>query len=67
MKVALVTAVLLSSLGLANLANAASVDKGQALVGKAIALLVMALDSMHPSCLSILSSLVNILTISTML
>lgn len=34
MKVALVTAVLLSSIGLANLANAASADKGQALVEK---------------------------------
>jgi len=35
MKVALVTAVLLSSIGLVNLANAANVDKGQALVEKA--------------------------------
>jgi cytochrome c553 len=35
MKFALVTAVLLSSIGLVNVANAASVDKGQALVEKA--------------------------------
>ena len=35
MKFALVTAVLLSSIGLANVANASSVDKGQALVEKA--------------------------------
>jgi cytochrome c553 len=35
MKFALVTAVLLSSIGLINVANAASVDKGQALVEKA--------------------------------
>ncbi len=35
MKVALVTAVLLSSLSLAHVANAASVDKGQTLVEKA--------------------------------
>ena len=35
MKFALITAVLLSSIGLVNVANAASVDKGQALVEKA--------------------------------
>ena len=35
MKLALVTAVLLSSIGLMNTVNAASVDKGQALVEKA--------------------------------
>ncbi|QWD60973.1 cytochrome c [Polynucleobacter sp. MWH-UH35A] len=35
MKFALITAVLLSSVGLVNVANAASVDKGQALVEKA--------------------------------
>jgi cytochrome c553 len=35
MKYALITAVLLSSIGLVNVANAASVDKGQALVEKA--------------------------------
>jgi cytochrome c553 len=35
MKFALITAVLLSSFGLVNAANAASVDKGQALVEKA--------------------------------
>ncbi len=35
MKFALITAVLLSSIGLASVANAASVDKGQALVEKA--------------------------------
>jgi cytochrome c553 len=35
MKFALITAVLFSSLGLANVASAASVDKGQALVEKA--------------------------------
>ena len=35
MKFALVTAFLLSSIGLINVANAASVDKGQALVEKA--------------------------------
>ena len=35
MKYALITAVLLSSIGLFNAANAASVDKGQALVEKA--------------------------------
>jgi len=34
MKFALITAVLFSSLGLANVASAASVDKGQALVEK---------------------------------
>ena len=34
MKFALVTAVLLSSIGLVNVANAANVDKGQALVEK---------------------------------
>ncbi|APB98780.1 c-type cytochrome [Polynucleobacter asymbioticus] len=34
MKLALVTAVLLSSIGLVNVANAASIDKGQALVEK---------------------------------
>ncbi len=34
MKFALITAVLLSSIGLVNVANAASVDKGQALVEK---------------------------------
>jgi cytochrome c553 len=35
MKFALITAVLLSSIGMVNVANAASVDKGQALVEKA--------------------------------
>ncbi|MBU3603148.1 MULTISPECIES: cytochrome c [unclassified Polynucleobacter] len=35
MKFALITAVLLSSIGLVNVANAANVDKGQALVEKA--------------------------------
>lgn len=35
MKFALITAVLLLSIGLVNVANAASVDKGQALVEKA--------------------------------
>ena len=35
MKFALITAVLLSSIGLVNVASAASVDKGQALVEKA--------------------------------
>jgi len=35
MKFALITAALLSSLGFVNVANAASVDKGQALVEKA--------------------------------
>ncbi|WP_114689680.1 c-type cytochrome [Polynucleobacter necessarius] len=35
MKFALITAVLFSSIGLVHLANAASVDKGQALVEKA--------------------------------
>jgi cytochrome c553 len=35
MKFALITAFLLSSIGLVNVANAASVDKGQALVEKA--------------------------------
>ena len=35
MKYALISAVLLSSIGLVNVANAASVDKGQALVEKA--------------------------------
>ena len=35
MKFALISAVLLSSIGLVNVANAASVDKGQALVEKA--------------------------------
>ncbi len=35
MKFALITAALLSSIGLVNLANAASTDKGQALVEKA--------------------------------
>jgi cytochrome c553 len=35
MKVALITAVLLASLGLTNVANAASAEKGQALVEKA--------------------------------
>ena len=35
MKFALITAVLLSSIGLVNVSNAASVDKGQALVEKA--------------------------------
>jgi cytochrome c553 len=35
MKVALVTAVLLSSIGLANVANAANVEKGKAIVEKA--------------------------------
>jgi cytochrome c553 len=35
MKFALFTAVLLSSIGLVNVANAASIDKGQALVEKA--------------------------------
>ena len=34
MKFALITAVLLSNIGLVNVANAASVDKGQALVEK---------------------------------
>ncbi len=32
MKFALITAALLSSIGLVNVANAASIDKGQALV-----------------------------------
>ena len=35
MKFALITAVLLSSIGLVNVANAASADKGQAIVEKA--------------------------------